>query len=80
MEELTRVNAIYDALIGEVDSYGGSVISFAGDAITCWFDTHYDGEHLNDKSAAMHHAPSAIRAAACGIAMQPTITRSPASG
>lgn len=38
-EELThRLNAIYDALIAEVHRYGGSVIGFSGDAITCWFD------------------------------------------
>jgi class 3 adenylate cyclase len=38
-EELTRhLNAIYSALIAEVDRYHGSVIGFAGDAITCWFD------------------------------------------
>src|SRR6478672_10281997 len=38
-EELTRrLNDVYDALIAEVDRYGGSVIGFAGDAITCWFD------------------------------------------
>ncbi|HSH80834.1 MAG TPA: tetratricopeptide repeat protein [Herpetosiphonaceae bacterium] len=37
-EELPRqLNLIYDALITEVDRYGGSVIGFAGDAITCWF-------------------------------------------
>src|SRR5207237_10269741 len=28
---------VYDALIAEVDRYGGSVIGFSGDAITCWF-------------------------------------------
>jgi class 3 adenylate cyclase len=32
------LNAICDALIGEVFRFGGSVIGFAGDAITCWFD------------------------------------------
>ena len=38
-EELSRqVNAVYDALIGEIERYGGSVISFAGDAVICWFD------------------------------------------
>ncbi|HJR82237.1 MAG TPA: tetratricopeptide repeat protein [Anaerolineales bacterium] len=38
-EELTRwLNMIYDALITEIGSYRGSVISFSGDAITCWFD------------------------------------------
>lgn len=39
IEELTRqINAVYDALIAEIEKYGGSVIGFAGDAITCWFD------------------------------------------
>ena len=38
-EGLTRqLNRIYDALIVEVHRYHGSVISFTGDAITCWFD------------------------------------------
>ncbi len=38
-EELTRqLNIVYGALIGEVDCFRGSVIGFAGDAITCWFD------------------------------------------
>jgi class 3 adenylate cyclase len=38
-EELTiHLNAVYQALIQEVDRYRGSVIAFAGDAITCWFD------------------------------------------
>jgi predicted ATPase/class 3 adenylate cyclase len=38
-EELTRyLNLVYDAVIEEVHRFGGSVIAFAGDAITCWFD------------------------------------------
>ena len=38
-EELTRqLNRVYTALIDEVHRYGGSVVSFSGDAITCWFD------------------------------------------
>ncbi len=38
-EELTRtLNLVYDALIAELHRFGGSVISFSGDAITCWFD------------------------------------------
>jgi predicted ATPase/class 3 adenylate cyclase len=37
-EELTRqLNMVYDALIIEVHRYGGSVMTFSGDAITCWF-------------------------------------------
>ncbi len=43
-EELTKhLDAVYSALIAEVDRYGGSVISFAGDAITCWFDDAHRG-------------------------------------
>ena len=39
IEDLThQINRVYDVLIGSVEQYGGSVISFAGDAITCWFD------------------------------------------
>ncbi len=38
-EEITRrLNQIYDALIAEVHRYGGSIIAFSGDAITCWLD------------------------------------------
>lgn len=38
-EELTHyLNLVYDAVIDKVHGYGGSVIAFAGDAITCWFD------------------------------------------
>jgi class 3 adenylate cyclase len=38
-EELTRqLNLVYDALINQVHGYGGSVLGFAGDAITCWFE------------------------------------------
>jgi predicted ATPase/class 3 adenylate cyclase len=36
-EELTRyLNLVYDAVIDELHHFGGSVIAFAGDAITCW--------------------------------------------
>ena len=31
-------NLVFDAVIAEVDRYGGSVIYFSGDAITCWLD------------------------------------------
>jgi len=38
-EELTRhLNLVFDALIDELYRYGGSVIGFSGDAITCWLD------------------------------------------
>ena len=59
VERLTdHINAVYEAIIAAVDRYGGSVISFAGDSITCWF-------------AETPTAPGAAhRAAACALAQQ----------
>ena len=38
-EELTRqLDAVFAALIAAVERFGGSVIGFSGDAMTCWFD------------------------------------------
>ena len=59
-EALTdQINTTYNALIAHVDAYRGSVIGFAGDAITCWFDTADD--------------PPVPRAAACAVGMQRTM-------
>jgi len=61
-EEITRqLNRVYGALIDEVHRYGGSVIGFSGDAITCWFD---DDKRSNVPGMA------ALRAVACALAMQ----------
>lgn len=56
-EELTRyLNLIYNGLINQVHGFRGSVISFAGDAITCWFD---------------EATPDAVaRAVACALQLQ----------
>jgi adenylate cyclase len=60
-EEISRqLNQIYSALVAEVHRYRGSVIGFAGDAITCWFD---DG-------GPRRPAAAAERAVACALAMQ----------
>jgi len=38
-EELTAVlDRIFDAVLGELHRYGGSVVYFSGDAVTCWLD------------------------------------------
>ena len=56
-EELTKqIDAVFAALIAAVERFGGSVIGFAGDAITCWFDET--------------HGPAAPRATACALALQ----------
>lgn len=60
VEELTaQINRVYDALIAEVEAYGGSVVGFAGDAITCWF-----------QEEAQAPASAALRAVACAQALQ----------
>ncbi len=65
-EELTRwLNKIYDALVAEIENYRGSVMSFSGDAITCWFDDRVD-EYLEPQPKTS----TAIRATACALAMQ----------
>ncbi|HSL44726.1 MAG TPA: tetratricopeptide repeat protein [Anaerolineales bacterium] len=58
VEILSRqLNAVYGALIGEVERYGGSIISFAGDSVIAWF------EEQESSSAA-------LRAATCAQCMQ----------
>ena len=52
-----QLNAVYGALIDQVEFYGGSVISFAGDSILGWFE-----EAVSDSSA--------WRAVTCARGMQ----------
>jgi class 3 adenylate cyclase/CHASE3 domain sensor protein len=63
-EEIIRqLNRVYTVLIDEVHRYGGSVINFSGDAITCWFDDL-------DLAGQQRSTDSAERAAACALGMQ----------
>ena len=67
-EELAlHLNRFYDALIAPVDAYGGSVVGFSGDAITCWFDAD-NGQRAVAAGQTMQ------------IAMQPFISLQPGSG
>ncbi len=67
-EKLTwRLNRIFDGLVAKVDDYGGSVTTFGGDALTCWFD---DGPATGSASAGS----AALRAVACALAMQKAMT------
>ena len=55
-EALTAaVDRIFDALIDAVDRHGGSVVAFAGDAMTCWFDAD-DGRAAIASALAMQAA------------------------
>ncbi len=71
-EELSRqINAVYDALIAAIEHYGGSVITFAGDAITCWFDS---------RSLLSLPAEPGECAVAAALALQATMAAFPALG
>jgi len=82
-EELTRqLNLVYDALITEVHRYGGSVISFSGDAITCWLDGD-DGARATACALAMQAAMArftAVRTASgrtVALAMKVAVAQGP---
>jgi predicted ATPase/class 3 adenylate cyclase len=86
-EELPRqLNLIYDALIADVNRYGGSVIGFSGDAITCWFDTSLPSPQpsarllpLDRRFPSLSRGGNRLskgstqRAVACALAMQQTM-------
>jgi len=78
-EELAQqINHVYEALIAQVEQCGGSVIGFAGDSITCWFDqpglrTEDRGlrEAQPTQSSVLSTQPSAAQqAVACALALQ----------
>lgn len=54
-ELVSQLNQIYDALIAEVDRYGGSVIGFSGDGVMCWFDGD-DGRRATASGLAIQKA------------------------
>jgi adenylate cyclase len=55
-DELTRqLNLVYETLIARVHRYRGSVITFSGDAITCWLDGD-DGLRATACGLAMQEA------------------------
>ncbi|HZJ22527.1 MAG TPA: adenylate/guanylate cyclase domain-containing protein, partial [Anaerolineales bacterium] len=63
-EEIIRhLNRVYSTLVNEVHRSGGTVITFSGDAITCWFD---DLDLLGNQRPDT----SAERAITCALAMQ----------
>jgi predicted ATPase/class 3 adenylate cyclase len=83
VEELTlRLNTVYDALIGEIECYSGSVISFAGDAITCWFDVDPQSDAdlplTAAQAVAAAQAIQKVMVAFEGLAVKVTVSTGPA--
>jgi class 3 adenylate cyclase/tetratricopeptide (TPR) repeat protein len=78
VDELSRqINAVYDALIAQIERFGGSVTGFAGDAITCWFDDEgleVREWRLGDDDSRCASSPqlpaSSLRAVACALELQ----------
>ncbi len=59
-EELTRaLDQVFDAVLEKLHRYGGSVIYFSGDAVTCWFDRD-DGEAAVGCGLAMQEAVAEV--------------------
>ncbi len=54
-----HLNRVYDALVGCVRAGGGTVVAFAGDAITCWFPGD-DGRAATMSALAMQAAMTAF--------------------
>lgn len=55
-EEFTdRLNSVYDALITEVDRFGGNIVGFAGDAMMVWYGDD-DGTQAVTAALAMQRA------------------------
>ena len=55
-EELTaNLDRVFHAVIAEVDAFGGDVIYFSGDAITCWLDGD-DGSRATAAALAIQEA------------------------
>ena len=65
-ELILQINRVYDALIAEVEKFGGSVIDFAGDAILCWFGATRTGDGV---------AVATLAAVRAGFALQQAIQR-----
>src|SRR5690242_7873805 len=54
-----QINLVYETLIEAVERYGGSVIGFAGDSLTCWFDDSFEFSVLSSQlDQADHENPT----------------------
>ncbi len=53
-EEFTlHLNQIFYGIVRDLHDYGGSVVSFSGDAMTCWFNNDLDGRKAITSALAM---------------------------
>jgi adenylate cyclase len=84
-EALTRhLDMVYSTLIAEVERHGGSVIDFAGDAMTCWFEGRNAASRAAASAVAMQGAMRATfqskpeEGGAPALALKVVVTSGPA--
>jgi predicted ATPase/class 3 adenylate cyclase len=76
-EALTLLlNALFTPLIAEIHRYGGGIVAFGGDALTCWFPdlTPFPSPRSGDEGKG----EASPRAAACALAMLQQVAAFPA--
>jgi predicted ATPase/class 3 adenylate cyclase len=74
VEELSRVlNMVYNALIDQVENYGGSIISFAGDSVIGWFN-EADGPSTPLRALTCAKAMQSAMRGFDGISLKVSIT------
>jgi class 3 adenylate cyclase/tetratricopeptide (TPR) repeat protein len=72
-ELLSRLNQLYDPLISIIHEHAGAVVGFAGDSITCWFDSVPAG--LSGYPApGLRAVTAAVRMQAAMGAFRPALT------
>ncbi len=79
-EALTNLlNLIYEQLIAQIERFGGSVVGFSGDAITCWFsardlvDSPCDAPQRAVAAAAAMHETMGVHAGDYPLAIKVAI-------
>ncbi len=75
-EKITRLlKDVFDAITDRIHHYGGSVISFSGDAITCWFD---GDSGLHAAAAGLQVQQAMAPFASLGLAVKVAVAAGPA--
>lgn len=76
-EELARhLDSVWHELIGPVLGLAGSVISFSGDAITCWFDLD-DGRRALTCAFALQEAMQQFQSGELALSLKVAVARGP---
>lgn len=74
-EELSRyLDSVYNAIIAELERFGGSVIDFAGDSLLCWFDERQEQAAPRAVAAAFNLQAAMAQFSNLQIAGQATVS------